>query len=70
MRSLVEVIDKIGEVEPESIPKLKAVRDSSLFGAPESQTHFWREAATILQDSFPNRLDIADVFVNYGQKEQ
>lgn len=70
-RSLVEVIDKIGEIEPDSIQKLKSVRDSALFGAPESQTHFWRQAAEILQDNFPDRMDIADIFVNYdGTKAQ
>lgn len=71
MRSLVEVIDRIGEIEPGSIQKLKSVRDSALFGAPESQPNYWREAATILQDNFPDRFDIANVFVNgLGRKEQ
>jgi|688.fasta_scaffold12584_14 hypothetical protein len=69
MRNLVEVLDKIGEIEPDSISKLKSVRDSSLFGAPESQTHFWRQAAEILHDNFPDRMDIADVFVNYDGKK-
>jgi hypothetical protein len=69
MRNLVEVLDKIGEIEPGSIQKLKSVRDSSLFGAPESQTYFWRQAAEILQDNFPDRMDIADVFVNYDGKK-
>jgi len=71
MRSLVEVIDKIGEVEPASIEKLKAVRDSSLYGAPECQRSYWQEAAVILQDNFPDRFDIANIFVNYeGAKTQ
>jgi hypothetical protein len=68
MRSLVEVIDRIGEIEPLAIPQLKAVRDSSLYGAPECQANYWREAAEILQDNFPSRSDIANIFVNYGHK--
>lgn len=70
MRCLVEVIDKIAEVEPASVQKLKSVRDSALFGAPECQREFWRQAAEILQDNFPGRLDIADVFVNYEGKQK
>jgi hypothetical protein len=70
MRSLVEVIDKIGEIESQAVSHLKAVRDSSLFGAPERQAVYWRQAAAILEANFPSRYDIANIFVNYGHKAQ
>jgi len=71
MRWLPDVIDSILNVIPKEhfklIEKLKAIKSSSEFAAPEMQNHWWKECGVILEEEIGKPIekwkrDIAIIF--------
>lgn len=68
-RNLPEVLDRMFEVAPDLKEHLSAVKTSSQYASPEMQSHWWQQAALVLNEVGMNHPQAARLMKIFGGQE-